>query len=125
MHPILANLRRLLLYLLGWIPLLALVVYLLKTNGGLGWLQAAGLGIPLCLLYAILCLSSWYYCRSTAAERTGPLPPVLVHLAAAAVSSGFWVLLGRVLSAALSQLKPFAGLDRHLTKATPLLFGLG
>jgi hypothetical protein len=43
MHPILGQLRRLGLYVLAWIPLGAILLYLLATPGGLGWARAAAL----------------------------------------------------------------------------------
>lgn len=126
MHPILRNLRHLGLYLLGWIPLGALISYLLKTSGGLSWAEAMALGAPLCLLYAFMCLSSWYYCRATPIERmAGALQPKLMNLGAAIVVSAFWVLTARALAAALSHLQAFSALPRHLARATGLLFGLG
>lgn len=126
MHPILRNLRSLGLYLLGWIPLGALVGYLLKTGGDLSWAEAVALDAPLCFLYAFMCLSSWYYCRATPIERmAGALQPKLMNLGAAAVVSGLWVLTARALASALSHVQPFAALPRQLAKVTGLLFGLG
>jgi two-component system, LytTR family, sensor histidine kinase AlgZ len=126
MHPIFRSFRHLLLYLAGWIPLGGLVAYLLKNSGDLSWTEALALGAPLCLLYAFMCLSSWYYCRATPIERmAGALQPKLMNLAAAAVVSAFWVLTARALAAALSHLEAFSALPRHLAKATGLLFCLG
>ncbi|HMD98339.1 MAG TPA: histidine kinase [Terriglobia bacterium] len=125
MHPILGNLRRLGLYLLGWVPLVALIVYLLKVVGGLGWVESAALGAPLSFLYALACLSSWYTCRTTTLNRAVALEPALAHLTAAAVVSGLWVLAARALAAGLAQFPAFAGLNGRAAKATGLIFGLG
>jgi hypothetical protein len=73
MHPILGNLRRLIPYLLGWLPLSGMLVYLLAVPGGLTWMEAFALGIPLCLLYGFMCLSAWYSCRWTPLDRAGAL----------------------------------------------------
>src|ERR1039458_7722240 len=64
MHPILASRRRLLAYLLAWIPILALLVYVAWASGGIPWQDAAAVLAPACLVYAFVCLSPWYICQS-------------------------------------------------------------
>ena len=60
MHPILGNWRRLVLYLSAWVPITVILVYLFVSLAGLGWARAGALAIPLCLVYAFVCLSAWY-----------------------------------------------------------------
>ncbi|HKV05853.1 MAG TPA: histidine kinase [Candidatus Acidoferrales bacterium] len=125
MHPILAQFRRLFLYLLGWIPLEGMLVYLLAVPGGLSWTEAVTVAIPLCLIYAFVCLSAWYPCMATPLESSG-LPRLLgTHIAAALLASGLWVAAAKVLAAMLAGLVSFHGLDARLTKNFPLLFGTG
>ncbi len=64
MHPLITEQGRLSLYLLAWIPLAFLVAYLLMMTGGLAWLEAWSLALPLALLYALICLAPWYMCRA-------------------------------------------------------------
>ena len=46
MHPLLATRGRILLYLAGWIPILALLDYLMWASGGAGWdRQSSHVGI--------------------------------------------------------------------------------
>jgi len=125
MHPILGNLRRLGLYLLGWIPLAALISYLIKVVGGLDWLESAILVAPLSFVFSLVCLSSWYTCRTTTLDRATALEPVLMHVMAAAVLSGLWTLAARALAAGLAQVPAFASINRGVAKATGLIFGLG
>lgn len=125
MHPIFRNLRWLGLYLMAWIPLAGLVVYLLKSAGGLSWGEALGVGGPLCLPYAFVCLSCWYPCRLTPLDRHGVGRILATHLAAALVASGFWVLMARMLAAALTGTSAYAGVEQQFAKAAALLFGLG
>ena len=125
MHPILGNVRRLALYLVAWIPLAALVVYLLATAAGLSWGEAAAVGFPLCLPYAFVCLSSWYMCRFSPPGRHGVARILASHLVAGAVASGIWVAMASVLAAALTRMPAFAGLNGRLAQAMGLLFGLG
>ena len=125
MHPILGQLRRLVAYLLGWVPLAAMLVYLLAVPGGLSWIEAFAVGIPLCLLYAFMCLSAWYSCRGAPLERSGALQLALTHLIAAVVVSGFWILSAKALGHELSNFSAFSDLEVRLSKSFPLLFGTG
>src|SRR4051812_47511518 len=63
MHPILAKPARILLYLCGWLPILALLDYLLWSSGSASWTRNAALLAPACLLFAFICLSPWPICR--------------------------------------------------------------
>src|SRR5260370_17204046 len=85
MPPILGQLRRFILYLLAWIPLGAILLYLLSSPGGLSWTRALAMVIPLCLLYAFLCLSAWYSCKVTPLESAGFSRLLLTHLIPAVI----------------------------------------
>jgi hypothetical protein len=123
MHPILGQLRRLGFYLLAWIPLGAILLYLLAALGGLSWPRAAALAIPLCGVYAFVCLSAWYSCRGTPLETSSFSRLALTHLCAAVVAGGIWIVVAKVLAVALSTV--FAGLDQQIAKDYPLLLGSG
>src|SRR5215471_12182473 len=125
MHPILGNLRRLGLYLLGWIPLAAILFYLLVLAGGLKWTHAVAMAVPLCLVYAFMCLSAWYSCRSTPLEGASFWRPALTHLVTAIILSAIWVLLARGLTIALASFNAFRGIDHEFPPNHPLLFGSG
>jgi two-component system, LytTR family, sensor histidine kinase AlgZ len=125
MSPILANFRRLGLYLLGWTFLAILTADQLATSGGLSWAEAAALSVPLCLIYAFVCLPSWYVCRLTPLRLRSVESLLTIHLAAAVVASVLWIVTARVVATAVSNLRPFAESREHLTKATGLLFGMG
>ena len=125
MHPVLLNFRRLSLYLLGWAFLAVLVADQLATSGDLGWAVGAALCLPLCLLYAFVCLSSWYVCRLTPLRLRTVQSVLTVHLVASVVASFLWILIARAMVVALAGLKLFGGSREHLARATGLLFGLG
>jgi two-component system sensor histidine kinase AlgZ len=63
MHPILARRGRILLYLAGWIPILALLNYLMWASGSTSWVQDTAVLAPACVLFAFACLSPWPICR--------------------------------------------------------------
>src|SRR5436305_8080415 len=125
MHPILGQLRRLVLYLLAWVPLGAVLLFLLTFPGDLSWPRALAMVIPLCLFYAFICLSAWWSCRSTPLGTSGFSRFALTHLSAALVLSLFWLLVAQGLAVALSTFDTFRGLDRQIHRSYPLLFGSG
>src|SRR5690348_10827010 len=111
MHPILGQFRRLLLYLAAWGPISGILLYLFVSLGGLSWERAMVLAIPLCLIYAFVCLSAWYTCRSVPLENSGAW---LTHLTAALVASLLWVAVARGLARTLAAVPRFAGLDQQI-----------
>jgi len=115
MHPILAS-RRLLLYLLAWLPAGALLTYLTWAGGGFRLLQAAAVMAPACFVYAFACLSPWYLCRSRPFSLAA-LPELAVTFSAAAAAGG--LLLASIAWAVALELKIDA--TGHL----PLWFGVG
>ena len=119
MHPFLTSVRGLGLYLLAWIPLAGLLVALLAVPGHLEWRDAIALCVPLCLVYAFLCLSAWYVCRALPI-REGALQKVLAtQVVDAALGGGLWILLANALVRSL-------GIPAERMKpVTPLLFGTG
>ncbi|HUK47838.1 MAG TPA: histidine kinase [Terriglobales bacterium] len=122
MNPILINSRRLALYLSAWGPICAIVLYLFVSLGGLTWARAAALGIPLCLIYAFVCLSAWYSCRTIPLENSGAW---LAHLAGALVASLLWILIARLIADLLSATPTFSRLDQQLAGVYRILFGTG
>jgi len=126
MHPLLTR-NRLGLYLLGWIPLAAILVLLMASGGSLSWLESSVIVIPLCVVYAFICLSAWYTAKSAPIQRESALRLIAVHSVAAALVSYFWMGLGWVLVASLSKTSAFQGLERRhpLRRRIPALFALG
>lgn len=125
MHPILGQFRRMVLYLAAWIPLAALLAYLLAMAGAMGLREAMALAFPLCFVYAFVCLSAWYPCRVTPLERTSASKLAATHLTGAVVATALWVLVGRMLADEFSEAAAFHGLNRRFVAAIPLLLGTG
>ncbi len=124
MHPLLTR-NRLGLYLLGWLPLAAILIFLMTSGGTLSWLESTVLVIPLCMVYAFICLSAWYTAKSAPILRESALRLIAVHSVAAALVSYFWMGLGWVLVASLSKTSAFQGLDRRFAPQAAILFGAG
>lgn len=125
MHPILSQLRRLAAYLAAWVPLAGLLAYFLGASGAIHWREAFSLSIPLCLVYAFVCLSAWYSCRVTPLDKSSFSRLLTTHLTAALVAAGLWVLAAKALAIGLSEAAYFPGLDRRLSPEIPLLVGTG
>ncbi len=122
MHPISGHFRALLLYLAAWGPVSAILIYLFVSLGGLTWTRASALAIPLCLVFAFVCLSAWYSCRSIPLVSSGAW---LAHLATAMVASLFWILAARAFADVLSTSESFSGIDQQLAGVYRILFGTG
>ena len=148
MHPLFKR-SRLGLYLLGWIPVAAILVFLTKPGATLSLLESSIVVFPLCLVYAFMCLSAWYVAKSgptrQAVDATAPevgrqrewskfpdiaLRAPLIRLttrnaAATLLVSFLWVGLARVWVALLSRAPAFPNLDQRFAPHLGLLFGTG
>ncbi len=123
MHPLLATKARIALYLLVWLPLGALLGYLLSVTGNLAWIEAGAIALPLALFYALVCLGPWYLCRVL---PLGPnqIPKLLGnHVAAGVVAGLIWIVLAKLLALGLSRYYP--RLDQRFSPQLPLVFGIG
>ncbi len=124
MHPLLNRRSYLGAYLAVWLPLSALLVFLIKVSGGVGTLEAMVLLVPMAVLYAGACLSTWYVCRATPLKTSGILRVSTTHLLEAVFLSFVWIQIGRLYARALSSFPLFAGLDgRYSRNAATLLVG--
>jgi two-component system sensor histidine kinase AlgZ len=123
MHPVLGDRRRLALYLLTWTVVGALLTLLLAAVAQLPWAPASLVALPLSFVYAFICLNAYYLCRALPLHTT-PVPRLLASLAGAAVvSSGLWLLAGRLWIGLLVRLGLHAG--SPAPGARPALLGIG
>jgi two-component system, LytTR family, sensor histidine kinase AlgZ len=123
MHPLVSRPRQLVLYIVLWIPLTAMLVYLLRAAG----LNSDEAGILLCVLapiYAVMCLVAWYPCRATPLKTSGVSRIIVTHAAAAVLIAGAWMLLAMGYVSALSLTESFQNLGRH-PNLYKLIFGAG
>jgi hypothetical protein len=104
MHPMFARPARLLLYLLACIAVGLLLAPVFAAIGPRTYLQAVAFIAPLALVYGIICLSAWWVCRAHPVARTPPRKVGAMQLAAAALASVAWTLIGAGWAAALTRL---------------------
>ncbi len=118
MHPVLAKKTWLAWYLLAWTFLSVLLAALLRMPGTLSRRDAMSVSIPLCLLYAFVCLTPWYVGRYTA-QRDHFSPKLLLnHLGSALLASAMWVQLARFYARMFH-------FSEQLSPDVPLLAGVG
>jgi hypothetical protein len=124
-NPILASGGRLGPYLLAWIPLTAVTGTLLVLAAGLSPLEAALLTPPLTVVYAFLCLSSWYLCRSLPAGAA-TLARLSGTIVTAAVLAGLlWAAWAATVVWGLATIPSLAALPDRLPAITPVVVLLG
>src|SRR2546423_13754002 len=98
MHPLLTPPSRLALYLTAWLPVAAILAYVLSVSGKLEWRETAAFVLPLCLLLALVCLSSWYLCRFLPLSASRIATILVDHFAASLVAAIAWIALAKGLS---------------------------
>jgi len=92
LHPILIDVRRLGLYLLGWVPLVLLLT--LGLGRGAAWTTAGTVFAPLGFVFAFISLSAWYVCRTFPIGRGSATVRILALAMASVVASGVWIAAG-------------------------------
>jgi len=125
MHPLLVSGAALAVYLAGWVPLAALLVYVLEASGNLGWEASAAIVVPACLVYAFVCLSPWYVVRMTPLRQTGALRIIGTNFAAAIAGSILLLAIARGMALVLSHFDSFRSVDQRFRPHAPILFGMG
>jgi two-component system, LytTR family, sensor histidine kinase AlgZ len=115
MHPLLVRRRRLVAYLLAWVPILALLSYVDWSAGGPRWTDGAEVLAPAVLFYAFVCLTPWYVCRSRPLRPSSIGALAFTHAGAAFAAS--LILAGSVWLSANLLNKPLPRL--------PVLYGIG
>jgi len=117
--------NRLRLYKIAWLPVCALLFYLVVSTGGMGWLETAVLMVPLVGLGQFISLSAWYSCKFRPIQRSTILNLIGTHVGAALFLSLLWVGMGKLLAHFLSILPWFQGLDARFTPKVGLVYGAG
>ncbi|MBV9505715.1 MAG: histidine kinase [Acidobacteriia bacterium] len=117
MHPILRS-GNLGLYLLAWSPIVYALALLLTGSARLSWPASLAMAVPLCVIYAFVCLSAWYPSRALPLG-SGRLARVLVaHVMSASVAAAIWVLTAVAVFAVLRR-------SEAIRAAVPGIYGLG
>jgi two-component system, LytTR family, sensor histidine kinase AlgZ len=119
MHPILQDWRRFATWMTAWIPVGAILVLVVHLSGRLTYLEASAVMAPAVLVFAFVCLSPFYVCRSLPLRSAAPGRLFANHLAAAVVLSSGVMLIGRFTATMLAG--AFPGVEQRYSSAVPVL----
>jgi two-component system, LytTR family, sensor histidine kinase AlgZ len=126
MHPILADRRRLLAYVVVWELIGALLSLLLGLTGGFSWAEALALALPLSAFYGFVCLGAFWVCRAAPLHPAGLFRVASTQLVGASVSAVVLLQAAQGWARLLERTGLFPEpLTRHAATMTPLLLGLG
>lgn len=124
MHPILADRRRLAIYMLAWFLIGLLLMAGLRRDSA--WLTAAAFFLPASLLSAFVSLSSGYVCRAFPIDaRMRMWRVVVAHILAASIASAMWVAIAAAWATAIDSLAGDVGAELLYAEQRPLLFVVG
>jgi two-component system, LytTR family, sensor histidine kinase AlgZ len=102
-----------------------MLAYLLTIPGQLSVREAVILSIPLSLIYAFICLSSWYSCRGNPLEKYGLGRLIATHVTAALIASVVWGFAAAGMASSLSKMPSFPELNTRFRPAIPVIVGSG
>ena len=125
MHPILASRRRLALYLMAWLPVIALLSVAMVLTGWGGWVQTLLFVFPMVVVYAFLCLSAWYPCRALPLTDERAETALVMHIVAAALSALLWVAMAWLLAEGFERSTLYAGRTDLTAEHTGIIFIAG
>jgi signal transduction histidine kinase len=123
MHPLLSDLRRLGLYMLGWIPVVLLLT--LGLGRGAAPQAAAAVFVPLGFVYAFIGLSAWYVCRIAPIDRGLMVRTVGAHIVATVLASAIWIAAGTLWVSLLDSMMPALGACALFASRRVSLFVIG
>ena len=95
MHPILADRKRLALYLVTWSLLALLLALVMMEPGRISFANAVRLSFPPTIIYAFICLAAWYPARAMPLDRARATSLIPTHALAAIVLSIVWLMMFR------------------------------
>src|SRR5262245_36416884 len=124
MHPILARVERIVAYLGAWLVVAVLLAAVL-TRQDLTWTASLALVLPVCLVYAFVCLSAWYVCRATPLTTSGATRVLASSAMAALIASGVWLVVSRGWMAVLATVTSAGPTPDQYARHEPLLFASG
>jgi two-component system sensor histidine kinase AlgZ len=122
-HPILESRQRLAFYLVAWLPVAAILTYVLSHSTS--WLEAAIVAVPLAVLYAFMCLSAWYVCLAVPLRGTSLTRLMGTLVVASSLSSAIWSLIGEAWSLALDPWMTAPWLGERYMQQIGFMFAIG
>lgn len=125
MYPFLRGPKQLLIVGLLWSPLCFWLIFLLNSLTEVTLWEAAVWAVPPMVVELFICLSTWYLCRITTGSQWSLFKTVLLHISAAAVLVGLWLLLIDVYNSALKLFFKRTLWRDLYPEALPVFFAVG
>jgi len=101
MHPVLADRKRLALYLLAWGFVAMLIALLAIEPGGTALRDALRLTIPPTLLYAFVCMAGWYQARAMPLRAANVWALMVMFALTSLAAAGLWLAIFKAWSRVL------------------------
>jgi two-component system sensor histidine kinase AlgZ len=95
MHPLLADRKRLALYLLVWLLLAFLLAVVVMEPSRLSFHDSALFTIPPTIVFAFICIATWFPARALPLSAARAWSLLIAHALGALLWSGVWLLLFR------------------------------
>ncbi len=124
MHPLLVR-QRIVLYLLAWTPILALLTVLNWASGRMTVPETLAVLGPACLVYAFVCLSPWYICRTRPLNLASTAELTATWMAAAATASAVLAAVAWLAASVVASIRGLESVDQKLVGDLPLLIAIG
>lgn len=125
MHPFLSVPKQLLIVGLLWSPICFLVIFLTVTFVGISWGDAALWVVPPMIAEMFVCLSTWFFCRTTMQHHWRLLKTLLAHVVAALILTGLWIILIILYSYFLDDVFHRPGWTVYFPDALPVFLAVG
>ena len=125
MHPILKSRQRLAIYLMVWLPVAGFVTVVLRRgtlSASLSWQEAVIIALPMCLVYAFMCLSAWYVCRAVPLRDQKVARLMATLIAASVLSSALWLGIGYAWTLAVEPWTETPGMSERYGAQLPPVF---
>lgn len=124
MHPLLANRKKLGLYLIVWLIPALLITDIAVLTDSVSWTFALMFSIPSTLFFSFIGLSAYYLCRAFPLQQSKTLQLVIIFLFVSILSSALWVLLGMGWNFVINQIFTSSSIELS-GKFSAILFGIG
>ena len=125
MHPLLANTKKLGLYLIVWLIPGLLITVLSVLSDNVSWFFALAFSVPVTIFLAFIGLSAYYLCRAFPLQEDKTFQLLLIFLLASVLSSALWVMLGKGWNVILNQLISAGSMAELTDRFSAILFGIG
>lgn len=122
MHPLLKSWKHLLQYLCAWIPLGAVLGFMLAIAGHFNLAETAAIIGPITAVLAVVCLSGWFVARSSPARSISAWKMGVRLGVAAMCASALVLVFAHFLGLALNTV--FPDLEERFRPAVPVLGGM-